>query len=75
LTLALCHHAAGLDVQVFEAASRIDALGLGINLQPNAVGELTELGLASNSRDCDIAAIQARRVSWLSASAASRMLA
>jgi 5-methylphenazine-1-carboxylate 1-monooxygenase len=45
LTAALSLHAAGIEARVFEAAPRIDALGLGINLQPSAVRELAELGL------------------------------
>ena len=45
LTSALSLHAAGIDVQVYELAVDIEALGLGINLQPNAVRELIELGL------------------------------
>ena len=45
LAAALSLHAAGIDAKVFEAAPRIDALGLGINLQPTAVRELAELGL------------------------------
>lgn len=46
LTAALSLHAAGIKAEVFEAAPNITALGLGIHLQPNAVRELTELGLA-----------------------------
>lgn len=45
LTTALSLHAAGIDAQVYESAADIKALGLGINLQPNAVRELSELGL------------------------------
>jgi 2-polyprenyl-6-methoxyphenol hydroxylase-like FAD-dependent oxidoreductase len=45
LTTALSLHAAGIEVAVFEQVSKIDALGVGINLQPNAVRELMELGL------------------------------
>ena len=47
LTTALSLREAGIETLVFEAAPRVDALGLGINLQPNAVRELTELGLAA----------------------------
>ncbi|PWK76940.1 flavin-dependent oxidoreductase [Aminobacter sp. AP02] len=46
LTAALRLHALGIDVEVFEAAAEIRELGVGINLQPNAVKELTNLGLA-----------------------------
>lgn len=45
LTTALSLHAAGYEAIVFEAVSRVDPLGLGINLQPNAVRELLDLGL------------------------------
>jgi 2-polyprenyl-6-methoxyphenol hydroxylase-like FAD-dependent oxidoreductase len=47
LSLALSLHAAGLnDIEVFEAAPAIEELGVGINVLPHAVRELTELGLA-----------------------------
>ena len=45
LTMALSLHAAGIDVVVYESVPDIRALGVGINLQPNAVRELIELGL------------------------------
>jgi 2-polyprenyl-6-methoxyphenol hydroxylase-like FAD-dependent oxidoreductase len=45
LTTALSLAAAGIDVEIFEQVPTIAALGVGINLQPNAVRELTELGL------------------------------
>lgn len=45
LSAALSLQAAGIQAEVFEAAPNITALGLGIHLQPNAVRELTELGL------------------------------
>ncbi|HEY4940284.1 MAG TPA: flavin-dependent oxidoreductase [Rhizomicrobium sp.] len=46
LSTALSLHAAGIACDVFEAASEIKPLGVGINLLPHAVRELTELGLA-----------------------------
>ncbi|WP_329564729.1 flavin-dependent oxidoreductase [Kitasatospora sp. NBC_01266] len=47
LATALSLHAAGFDdVVVHEAAREIRPLGVGINLLPHAVRELTELGLA-----------------------------
>ncbi len=46
LTLALSLHQAGIPCRVFEAASELRWLGVGINLLPHAVRELTELGLA-----------------------------
>lgn len=45
LTAALRLHALGIDVELFEAAHEVRELGVGINLQPNAVKELTNLGL------------------------------
>jgi 2-polyprenyl-6-methoxyphenol hydroxylase-like FAD-dependent oxidoreductase len=46
MTLALSLHAAGLaDVDVYESAAAIRELGVGINILPHAVRELTELGL------------------------------
>ena len=45
LSTALSLHAAGIDVRVYEAVSEIKPLGVGINLQPNAVRELIELGV------------------------------
>jgi 5-methylphenazine-1-carboxylate 1-monooxygenase len=45
LTMALSLHQAGIPVRVYEAARELRLLGVGINLQPNAVRELTELGL------------------------------
>ncbi|MGW7576033.1 FAD-dependent monooxygenase [Streptomyces sp. NPDC054765] len=46
LTCALSLHAAGFRPQVRDAARTIEAVGVGINLLPHAVRELTELGLA-----------------------------
>ena len=54
MTAALSLEAAGIDVQVFEQAPAIEALGVGINLQPNAVRELTELGLADELKSVAI---------------------
>ncbi len=45
LTAALSLHAAGIDVLVIDAALTLRPLGVGINLMPHAVRELTELGL------------------------------
>ncbi|MEI5583806.1 MULTISPECIES: flavin-dependent oxidoreductase [unclassified Agromyces] len=47
LATALSLEAAGFrDIRIFERADRIRGLGVGINLLPHAVRELTELGLA-----------------------------
>ena len=45
LTLALSLHQAGIACRVFEAAPQIRALGVGVNLLPHGMRELTELGL------------------------------
>ena len=45
LTLALSLHQAGIACRVFEAAPDIRPLGVGINLLPHGMRELTELGL------------------------------
>jgi 2-polyprenyl-6-methoxyphenol hydroxylase-like FAD-dependent oxidoreductase len=45
LTLALSLHQAGIACKVFEAAPEIKALGVGVNLLPHGMRELTELGL------------------------------
>jgi 5-methylphenazine-1-carboxylate 1-monooxygenase len=46
LSLALSLHQAGITVRVYESVRDPLPLGVGINLQPTAVRELTELGLA-----------------------------
>jgi 2-polyprenyl-6-methoxyphenol hydroxylase-like FAD-dependent oxidoreductase len=45
LSAALCLHQQGIEVEVFEQADGIRELGVGINLLPHAVKELSELGL------------------------------
>lgn len=45
LTAALSLHAAGFSPVVYEAVSKPAPLGVGVNLLPHAVRELTELGL------------------------------
>jgi len=45
LTLALSLHQRGFPVRVYEAVSDVRPLGVGINLQPAAVRELTKLAL------------------------------
>lgn len=48
LTAALSLHAAGRsDIRVLEAARELRDVGVGINLPPHAVRELTELGLGN----------------------------
>ncbi len=48
LTLALTLHQIGVPCRVFEAASDMRPLGVGINLQPNAVRALSELGISTS---------------------------
>jgi 2-polyprenyl-6-methoxyphenol hydroxylase-like FAD-dependent oxidoreductase len=45
LTLALSLHQAGIPCRVYEAVPELKPLGVGINLLPHAVRELSELGL------------------------------
>jgi 5-methylphenazine-1-carboxylate 1-monooxygenase len=55
LSLALSLHQAGIAVRVYEAVRDLAPLGVGINLQPTAVRELTELGLAAELARAGIA--------------------
>ena len=43
---ALTLHQIGVDCVVFERVSDLKPMGVGINLQPNAVRELLDLGFA-----------------------------
>ena len=45
LSLGLTLHQIGIPFRIFEAARELRPLGVGINLQPNAVRELYDLGL------------------------------
>ena len=47
LSLGLTLHQIGLPFRIYESADQIRPLGVGINLQPNAVRELYDLGLES----------------------------
>ncbi len=51
LTLALTLHQIGVPCVVYESVSELRALGVGINLQPNAVRELYELGIDAAELD------------------------
>jgi 5-methylphenazine-1-carboxylate 1-monooxygenase len=46
LTLGLTLHQIGVPFHIYESTNEIKPLGVGINLQPNAVRELLDLGLA-----------------------------
>ncbi len=47
LSMALTCHQLGIPVKVYEQVADITPLGVGINLQPHAVREIFELGLAA----------------------------
>jgi 5-methylphenazine-1-carboxylate 1-monooxygenase len=54
MATALSLAAAGIEAEIFEQAPAIEALGVGINLQPNAVRELIELGLGDELKSVAI---------------------
>lgn len=51
LSLALTLHQIGVRAQVFESARQMRPLGVGVNLQPNAVRELFDMGLGAEVLD------------------------
>jgi len=55
LTTALSLHAAGIEAQLVDSAAELKPLGVGINLLPHAVRELTELGLGAQLAAAGIA--------------------
>ncbi|MGE0312350.1 MAG: flavin-dependent oxidoreductase [Lautropia sp.] len=55
LAMALTCHQVGVPVTVFEAVPVLKPLGVGINLQPNAVRELHDLGLGDRLDEIGIA--------------------
>ena len=55
LTTALSLHAAGIEARVVDSAPELKPLGVGINLLPHAVRELTELGLGGQLEAAGIA--------------------
>ena len=69
LTTALALHAAGFsDIQIFETASTLTTLGVGINVQPSAVLILRNLGLLEaldpSRRVPDVASERRKGASW-----------
>lgn len=58
LCLALTLHQIGVPCRVFESAREMKPLGVGINIQPNAVRELFDLGITA--ADLDAVGIAAR---------------
>lgn len=63
LTLGLTLHQIGVPFRIFEATREIRPLGVGINLQPNAVRELFDLGLQP---DLDRIAVRTRQYGFYS---------
>ncbi|ASM71125.1 MULTISPECIES: flavin-dependent oxidoreductase [Roseobacteraceae] len=51
LSLALTLHQIGVDCTVFESVRSLRPLGVGINIQPNAVRELFDMGLTADELD------------------------
>ncbi len=51
LSLALTLHQIGVPCVVFEASREMKPLGVGINLQPNAIRELMEMGITEAELD------------------------
>ncbi len=58
LALALTLHQIGVPCRVFESSREMRPLGVGINIQPNAVRELHDLGITNE--DLDRVGVQAR---------------
>ena len=63
LVAALSLHAARIPCRVLEAVEEIRPLGVGINLLPHAVRELTELGLGERLAAIGVATAELRYVS------------
>lgn len=61
LTAALCLHAKGFEVRVFEAVDTLQPLGVGINVMPHASGVLFGLGLGDA---LDAMAIRTRAIEY-----------
>src|SRR3954452_3315498 len=51
LSAALSLHQIGVDCRVYEAVAKLEPVGHGINLQPNAVRELAALGFGAQLAD------------------------
>ena len=60
LATALTLHQIGVPCLIFEAVKDLRPLGVGINLQPNAVRELYDLGFG----DCDLERVGVRCREW-----------
>lgn len=64
LTLGLTLHGLGLPFRIHEAVADLRPLGVGINVQPHAVRELHDLGLAA---DLDAIGLRTEGVAYFSA--------
>lgn len=63
LTLGLTLHQIGVPFHIYEATAEIKPMGVGINLQPNAVRELLDLGL---SDELDAIGVKTRQLGFYS---------
>ena len=63
LTLALSLHQIGIEAKVFESVPELRPLGVGINVLPHAVRELTELGLGDR---LDLFGVRTRELAYFS---------
>jgi 2-polyprenyl-6-methoxyphenol hydroxylase-like FAD-dependent oxidoreductase len=63
LTLGLTLHQLGVPFRIFETTRKIRPLGVGINLQPNAVRELLDLGLGT---ELDRIGVRTRQIGFYS---------
>src|ERR1700759_4651900 len=63
LTLALSLHQIGVPVRGFESVPQLKPLGVGINVLPHAVRELTELGLMDK---LDASGVRTRELAYFS---------
>ena len=63
LTLALSLHQIGVSARVFESVTELKPLGVGINVLPHAVRELTELGLLEK---LDAAGVRTKELAYFS---------
>jgi 2-polyprenyl-6-methoxyphenol hydroxylase-like FAD-dependent oxidoreductase len=62
LTTALALHRAGIEAEIYEQASEVRELGVGINMLPHAVKELAALGLLP---ELDRVGIRTRRLLYM----------
>jgi len=63
LTLALSAHRLGIPVRLFEQVDKPAPLGVGINIQPQAVREIIEMGLGEA---LDVIGLRTREVAYFS---------